>query len=116
MSAHRPVKWEEPTEAVLQKPARGRRNLLPSGRGGCQPYSLSLAVASSTEGHRWHHRRASCFVRSPSPHSLPGHEFPNLRVHFLSHPTASLLHSQVSDVPLGGCAQAMPSFLCISSR
>src|SRR5712691_9326816 len=28
--------WEEPTEAISQKPARGRRNPLPSGRGGCQ--------------------------------------------------------------------------------
>src|SRR6266478_900838 len=28
--------WEEPAEAVPQKPAGGRRNPLPSGRGGCQ--------------------------------------------------------------------------------
>jgi len=32
--------WEEPTEAISQKPARDRRNPLPSGRGGCQRYSL----------------------------------------------------------------------------
>src|SRR5712691_4982020 len=27
---------EEPTEAISQKPARGRRNPVPSGRGRCQ--------------------------------------------------------------------------------
>src|SRR5438552_18411430 len=42
--------WEEPTEAISQKPPRGRRNPLPSGRGGCQRRIIQKNVLRASRG------------------------------------------------------------------
>src|SRR5947208_9377693 len=64
--------WEEPTEAISQKPARGRRNPLPSGRGGCQK-SIGYSHLSPALRNRPQHR---CTVATASHRLIPAQTEP----------------------------------------
>src|SRR5207253_10970500 len=70
--AHHKALWEEPTEAISQKPARGRRNPLPSGRGGCQK-SIGYSHLSPALRNRPQHR---CTVATASHRLIPAQTEP----------------------------------------